>query len=56
MLSNHEQAEAYAFLTEALVDLDMLLNGVEPVMLDEDWLSAMSLGKNLKEVKEILDV
>jgi hypothetical protein len=55
MLSDNKQAEVYAFVMQAINDVEMLLNAVETALLEEDWEIVKSLGQNLAKAKEVLE-
>ena len=55
MLSDHKQAEAYAFLMDAIEDVNTLLNTVEACFIEEDWATAKKLGQKLQGAREILE-
>ena len=55
MLSDHEQAEAYAFLLDGIEELSALLNVIEGGLLEEDWQITKRLGMKLQGVREILE-
>ncbi len=55
MLSDHEQAEAYAFISDALEELESLLTAVEAGFLDKDWDIVEKMGNQLKSAKDILE-
>jgi len=55
MLSDHEQAEAYAFLLDAIEELESLLTLVEGAFLEEDWATVKKMGEKLTKAREILE-
>ena len=55
MLLDNAQAEAYAFLLEAIDEVNMLLNVTEGGFNDEDWALVKKMGKSLQGVKDILE-
>jgi len=55
MLEDNDQAIAYAFLLEAIDEVNTLLNVTEAGFNDEDWTLVKSMGKNLQGVKDVLE-
>ena len=55
MLSDHKQAEAYAFLEDAIETINEMLNVVESGFDNEDWDRAARMGKQLQGCREILE-
>jgi len=55
MLQDNDQAVAYAFLMEAIDEVNMLLNVTEGGFNDEDWALVGSMGRNLQGVKDLLE-
>jgi len=56
MLDDHEHAEAYAFLMDAIEDVNTFLNIVETELLDEDWVIVKEMGRKLTKAREILEL
>jgi len=55
MLSDNEQAVAYAYLTSGIDTLGEMLNVVESGFNDEDWARCKKLGLELQGCKDTLE-
>ena len=56
MLSDNEQAEAYALVTDSMDELAELLNAMYIHLDEKDWERAKNIGDMLATAQDILDV